>query len=871
MMQHYLETKKQNPDCLLFYRLGDFYELFFDDALLVSRELDLFLTGKDCGLEERAPMCGVPFHAADSYIDRLVEKGYKVAIAEQVEDPRTAKGLVKREVIRIVTPGTNVNSQSLEEGRNNYIMCIIYTDASYGMAVCDVSTGEFSCTQMSSAKLVYDEIDRCEPSEIVCNRALSISEVDTDGLRGRGITISEVPDLAYSSEESASALAEHFTGRDIGHDLAAFPDGHLACCALMWYLRDTQKTSLGHITDIRFYRTGMYMILDSFTRRNLELTETLREKEKKGSLAWVLDTTRTAMGSRHMRAVIEQPLIDIREIRMRQDAVETFVNDMELREELREYLGPIRDLERLLARITYGSVNPREMNSFAASLEMLPHIKNILVSVTDPLLRMLCDQLDTLEDITSLIKNAIADDPPLTVKEGGIIREGYSEAVDRYRKAKSDGKAWLAELESSERERTGIRTLRIKYNRIFGYCVEVTNSFKDQVPDDYVRRQTLTGAERYTFDRLKEMEETILGAEEKLFSLEYDLYSEVRTQAAAQVARIHASAEAIGMIDVLSSLADVAVRSRYVKPVISENGVIDIKGGRHPVVEEMLGGGLFVKNDTYLDGKDNLISVITGPNMAGKSTYMRQSALIVLMAQMGSFVPADEARICICDRIFTRVGASDDLSSGQSTFMVEMNEVANILRNATRRSLLILDEIGRGTSTFDGLSIAWSVIEYISRKLCAKTLFATHYHELTELEGALSGVQNYCIAVKEQGDDIIFLRRIIKGGADKSYGIQVARLAGVPDEVIQRAKEIAAELSGADIAARAGEVAQQALPPRSEGRKNDSGQLSLFGEDGYEDIISDIISADISSLSPIEAMNRLYGWQKALKNRRSMN
>lgn len=872
MMQHYLETKKEYKDCILFYRLGDFYEMFFEDAKTVSRELELTLTGKECGLEERAPMCGVPYHAVDGYLNRLVEKGYKVAIAEQMEDPKQAKGLVRREVVRIVTPGTNVSEQALDESKNNYLMCVVCLDRTFGIATADVSTGDFLVTEVDSVRALGDEIHKFMPAEMICNEALFVSGMDTEELQQRlRIPISSLTNSFFSDETCVMGLREHFHVASLeALGLTDYPSGIIAAGALLAYLHETQKTGLQHLTHIVPYRPGKFMVLDTSTRRNLELLETLREKQKRGTLLWVLDKTRTAMGARTLRTFLEQPLIDRKEILHRQEAVAELFDDMVLREELREYLGPIYDLERLIGRISYRSANPRDLISFKNSLRMLPHIKTILKDRAARLLQELYEQLDELTDLADLIESAIIEDPPIMIREGGIIREGYSEEADHLRRAKTEGKEWLAQLEAEERERTGIKNLRIKFNKVFGYYLEVTNSFKNMVPDDYIRKQTLTNAERYTTARLKELEEIILGAEDKLFALEYELFCEVREKAAAEVVRVQASAKAIGMLDVLTSLAYVADKNHYVRPYINEKGLIEIRGGRHPVVEQMMRDDLFIANDTILDNKKNRVSIITGPNMAGKSTYMRQTALIVLMAQIGSFVPAESANIGICDRIFTRVGASDDLASGQSTFMVEMTEVANILRNATKNSLLILDEIGRGTSTFDGMSIAWAVVEYVSnpKTLGAKTLFATHYHELTELEGSLPGVNNYCIAVKEQGDEIVFLRKIIRGGADKSYGIQVAKLAGVPEPVISRAKVLVEELTAADITVRARQIAESSAPaavPRPD--DVDMNQMTLFETVRDDDILEEIQSLELGNMTPIDALNTLYRLQMKLKNR----
>ncbi|MGN8944350.1 DNA mismatch repair protein MutS [Bariatricus sp. HCP28S3_E4] len=875
MMQQYLQTKKEYPDCILFYRLGDFYEMFFDDAITASKELEITLTGKNCGLEERAPMCGVPYHAVDSYLNRLVSKGYKVAICEQMEDPKLAKGIVKRDVIRIVTPGTNLDMQALDETKNNYIMSIVYIADRFGLSVADVTTGEYMVTEIESSGKMMDELTKFMPSEIICNEAFYMSGMNLDDLKNRlGITIYSLDAWYFDDALCRKTLMEHFQVKSLqGLGLEDYDCGMIAAGALLKYLEETQKNSLSHLSRLTTYTTGNYMVLDSSTRRNLELVETLREKQKRGSLLWVLDKTKTAMGARTLRKYVEQPLIDKASIKKRQDAIEELKNNAICREEIREYLGPVYDLERLVGKITYQSANPRDLIAFQSSLSMLPPIKCILEDMQSELLKEIYGEMDTLEELCTLVKEAIMEDPPLAMKEGGIIREGYNEEVDRLRRAKSDGKGWLAELEAKEREKTGIKNLRIRYNKVFGYYLEVTNSFKNLVPDYYVRKQTLANAERYIIPELKELEDTILGAEDRLCALEYELYCEVRNKIAGEILRIQTTAKAIAKLDVIASLALVAERNNYVRPKINEKGVIDIKDGRHPVVEKMIPNDMFICNDTYLDDKKNRISIITGPNMAGKSTYMRQTALIVLMAQIGSFVPASSANIGLVDRIFTRVGASDDLASGQSTFMVEMNEVANILRNATSKSLLILDEIGRGTSTFDGLSIAWAVVEHISNSklLGAKTLFATHYHELTELEGKIDNVNNYCIAVKEKGDDIVFLRKIVKGGADKSYGIQVAKLAGVPDSVINRAKEIVEELVNADITARVKEIAVQGENQKKKPQKKldevDLAQFSLFDTVKDDDVLKELEELDISHMTPIDAMNKLYQLQNKLKNR----
>lgn len=875
MMAKYLETKAQYPDCILFYRLGDFYEMFFEDAQIASKELELTLTGKSCGLEERAPMCGVPYHAVDNYLPRLVSKGYKVAICEQVEDPKLAKGLVKREVIRIVTPGTNISPTAIDENKNSYLMCVASFENTTGICVCDVTTGEYLLTEVSNSRNVLDEIYKFEPNEIICNDAFLLSDIDFDNLKARyGICISSLEPKYFDDERTKRILLKHFKVNTlIGLGISDFPTGIIASGAMLQYLYETQKISLDHIMHIYPYLNDKYMLLDSSTRRNLELCETLRDKSKRGSLLWVLDKTKTAMGARLLRQYIEQPLVSKDEIEERLDAVENLCTDSIDRDELREYLNSIYDLERLLGRVCYQTANPRDMIALRNSLSMLPHIKLLLKECNTKALSDINEDIDDLQDICSLIMEAIEEEPPISIKEGGIIKQGFDENVDTLRDAKTKGKTWLAQLEEEDRERTGIKNLKVKYNKVFGYYFEVTNSYKDMVPEDYIRKQTLTGAERYTTPKLKELEDTILNAEDKLYGLEYDIFVRIRDAIAGEIERIQRTAKAIARLDVFASLSVVAEKNKYVRPTINEKGIIDIKDGRHPVVELVINNDMFIANDCHLDNNKNCISIITGPNMAGKSTYMRQVALTVLMSHIGSFVPAKKANICITDRIFTRVGASDDLASGQSTFMVEMNEVANILRNATSNSLLILDEIGRGTSTFDGLAIAWAVVEHISNKrlLGAKTLFATHYHELTELEGKMNNVNNYCIAVKEQGDDIVFLRKIIRGGADKSYGIQVAKLAGVPDIVIDRAKEIVNELVDNDIS----EKLQSIVVDNKDSSKVkpivydevDLGQMSLFDTSTDEDVIKELREIDLESLRPIDALNRLYKLQNMLKNR----
>ncbi|MCR4672969.1 MAG: DNA mismatch repair protein MutS [Lachnospiraceae bacterium] len=884
MMRHYLQVKSEYPGCVVFYRLGDFYEMFFDDAVEVSRVLELTLTGRDCGLAERAPMCGVPYHAVEGYLTRLVNKGYKVAICEQIEDPKLAKGMVKRAVARVVTPGTNFTSEALDEGCNNFLMSVAYVSGLFGISSVDISTGDFMTTFVETLPELISEIDRIRPSEIIANEAFSISGADIPGIREKyAIPVSILGPGSFDYELCRQKLCGQFRvnspeGLGIDSEAAVTASG-----AALIYLEDTQKTALDNLTRIVPYSSGGFMLIDTAACRNLELLETMRDKEKRGSLLWVLDKTRTAMGARFLRNAILKPLLKKEDIERRQDAVAELMDNMIDREELREYLNAIYDLERLSARISYKTAGPRELTSFKSSLEMLPPIRMICGRQNSSALREIYENIDPLEDVYGLIASSISDDPPITIREGGIIKDGYSEEVDRLRLASRDGKKWLAELEAKERVNTGIKNLRIRYNKVFGYYLEVTNSFKDKVPDTWQRRQTLTNAERYITPELKELEDTILGAEDRLSTLEYDLFCDIRDRVNDEILRVQKTARAIAELDFYASLACVAAAGNYVRPRINNNGVIKITEGRHPVIEKISGDGSFIPNDTYLDNKKDRIAIITGPNMAGKSTYMRQTALIVLMAHIGSFVPAAAADISLVDRIFTRVGASDDLSSGQSTFMVEMNEVANILRNATSRSLLILDEIGRGTSTYDGLSIAWAVVEYISdpRIIGAKTLFATHYHELTELEGKLDNVKNYCIAVRENGDNIIFLRKIIPGGADKSYGIQVARLAGVPEPVLKRAKEITQLLSDSDITANAKDIEprrkRSGVAHGANAGKAASGdgsqQIYLFdmnsgsGAEAAADpekemILKDLSQLDISSMTPLQALMKLDSLQK---------
>lgn len=872
MMEQYVATKEKYKDCILFYRLGDFYEMFFDDAILASKELEITLTGKDCGMEERAPMCGIPFHAADTYINQLVKKGYKVAIGEQVEDPKLAKGLVKREVIRIVTPGTNLSSESLEESKNNYLMCISYVGKNYGISVTDLSTGVFKTCQIQQAEKVVDEINKFQPSEVLYQAGVEQVEEIHAVCERLQVSHTEAPDYYFNLETDEETLKRQFHINSIeGLGLKDSPACVASCGALMQYLHETQMSSLSHINHIETYSVDSFMILDSATRRNLELTETLRDKQKRGSLLWVLDKTKTAMGARKLREFVEQPLLYKDAIEKRLDAIEAINKELIVREELREYLNTIYDLERLLTRIALKTANPRDLLAFKTSIQYLPDIYNLLRELPCERINEIYEDYDSLEDLYDLLEQAIVEEPPVSIKEGGIFKQGYRDEIDELRLAKTECKTWLADLESKEREKTGIKGLKIKYNKVFDYYFEVTNSFKSLVPDYFIRKQTLVNAERFTTDELNTLSGKILGAEDKLYALEYDCYVELREKLAAALVRVQKMAGYIAELDALCSLAYVADKNNYVRPSLNTDGVIDIKGGRHPVVEKMLANDSFVENDTYLNNAESRISIITGPNMAGKSTYMRQTALITLLAQIGSFVPAESANIGLCDRIFTRVGASDDLASGQSTFMIEMNEVANILRNATKDSLLILDEIGRGTSTFDGLSIAWAVVEYIADPniLGAKTLFATHYHELTELEGKLSSVNNFCIAVQEEGDDIVFLRKIIKGGADRSYGIQVARLAGVPEPVLKRAREICNELIDSDIITKVKDIDIKPVlsehPKKKEARSSDYEQLSLFSSPVEMTIANELKTMDLNNMTPIKAMLYLQELQERLK------
>ena len=870
MMQQYVEVKEKYKDCILFYRIGDFYEMFFEDAITASKVLEITLTGKDCGQEERAPMCGVPYHACDVYLNKLIENGFKVAICEQVEDPKLAKGLVKRDVIRVVTPGTNMSQAILDENTNNYLMSICLSKDMSGVSVVDITTGEFKTCRISSIAKLADEINKYSPSEIIGNDDFLNAPLDFEYMKDRQkIAISKTPEHYFNQSICEDVISRQLgTNNMAGLGLSDMPESIYSTGALLQYLHETQKNSLEHINKLEIYSIDDYMIIDSSTRRNLELTETLRDKNKKGSLLWVLDKTKTAMGARLLKNYIEQPLIMEDEINNRLDAIEAFNNDVITRDEIREYLNPIYDMERLMTRISLRTANPRDLIAFKSSLKLLPFIKRLVAAFDTTLFKKMYEDLDELTDLYELLESSINEEPPILIREGGIFKDGYLNDIDVLKNAKTDGKTWLADLEAREREKTGIKNLKVKYNKVFGYYFEVTNSFKSLVPEYFIRKQTLANAERYTSKELDELAGTIIGSEDKLTALEYQEYVKLRDRLAGELVRVQKTAHCIAVLDVMASLSYVAVANNYIRPEISTDGVIDIKDGRHPVVEKMTANDMFIANDTYLNNLESRISIITGPNMAGKSTYMRQTALIVLMAQIGSFVPASHAHIGICDRIFTRVGASDDLASGQSTFMVEMSEVANILRNATKNSLLILDEIGRGTSTYDGLSIAWAVVEYISNSelLGAKTLFATHYHELTELEGKLSSVNNYCIAVKEDGDDIVFLRKIIKGGADRSYGIQVAKLAGVPDIVIKRANEICNTLIDADINTKIKDIKVRNDFSDSKSKKNNKadGQMSLFADFNESAIIQEIKTADLGNMTPMKALLYLNELQERL-------
>ena len=857
MMQKYLETKEQYNDCILFYRLGDFYEMFFDDAILVSRELEITLTGKDCGLEERAPMAGIPHHAAENYIARLVSKGYKVAICEQLEDPKTTKGIVKRGVIKVVTPGTVVESNMLEERKNNYIMSICKAGLYFGIAVSDISTGEFYSTEIKETNnfsLLMDEISRYSPAEIVANKMMNESEAEILKIKTRfpEVYITSC-DESYFSEDVSKTVQNFRLVDSKGNDIEKADDKLLSIAsinALKEYITSTQMTDLSHINKVIIYSVSKYMSLDINARRNLEITEKLRDRSKKGTLLWVLDKTSTSMGGRLLRRWLNDPLIDENEINKRLGAVEELKNDIMLRGEVIENLKKVYDIERLAGKMAYGNGTPRDMITLKNSLSRLPDIRQVLQNVNSEYLKEIYQNIDELKDIHELIEKSIVDDPPMTTKDGGYIKLGYDENIDTLKHATTDGKSWLMKLEADEKEKTGIKSLKIGFNKVFGYYIEVTNLYKDMVPDTYIRKQTLTNGERYITEELKNMENQILGAEEKVIKLELEAFRQIREEIAGNVKRMQKTAEAISSLDVLTSFAQVAEEMNYCKPTINKDGILNIKEGRHPVIEKMLSSGEFVSNDTYLDTDQNRLAIITGPNMAGKSTYMRQVALITLMAQVGSFVPATEATIGVVDKIFTRVGASDDLSMGQSTFMVEMMEVASILKEATKNSLVILDEIGRGTSTYDGLSIAWAVAEYIAdkEKCGAKTLFATHYHEMTTLEKEGNGIKNYSIAVKEKGEDIIFLRKIVEGGTDESYGVHVAKLAGVPKDVTKRANEILKSLERKSVL--------KDKKPEKEDKKKVEGQFDMFNYKLAE-VAHELDMVNLNELTPIDALNTL--------------
>lgn len=863
MMQQYLQTKEQYKNEILFYRLGDFYEMFFDDAITASRELDLVLTGKDCGQDERAPMCGVPFHAADSYIARLVAKGYKVAICEQLEDPSTAKGIVKRGVIRIVTPGTVIESTMLDETRNNYLCCACCVEHEVGLSFIDVSTGSVFVTTVSAdfgGAEVLNELGRFTPTEVIANElATKIPGLLEYEKRVETVKVQLFPEDAFDFGITEETVTKHF-GKSLD-DLGLVSKASVSALgAALAYLREMQKTDLQNIRAINYYTDEKYMRLDFSARRNLELIETMRNRDKRGSLLWVLDKTKTAMGKRMLRAYLEQPLVSPAGIIRRQNAVAWLIENIEVRDEIASLMVNIHDMERLITRISYGTANARELRSLYETVSLLAPIKELLGVRSTELLEQINSNIDPLTDVLGLIDSAIAEDPPFSVREGDMIRDGYSEELDELRDILKGGKGYLAEIEAKEKERTGITKLKIGYNRVFGYYIEVSNSFKDKVPEEYIRKQTLANCERYITQELKELESKVLGAQERITRLEYEIFSSIRDSVGAELDRIQRTATAVAELDVLCSFAKVSNDNNYTCPEISEDGVIEIKDGRHPVVEKMLDGSPFVPNDTLLDSKENLAAIITGPNMAGKSTYMRQVALIVVMAQIGCFVPASSAHVSICDSVFTRVGASDDLAAGQSTFMVEMTEVASILKNATSSSLVILDEIGRGTSTFDGMSIARAVLEYVcSKKIGAKTLFATHYHELTDLEDELPGIKNYNIACKKRGDDIIFLRRIVRGPADGSYGIEVAKLAGVPNAVVKRAHEVLDEIIELQtgVAVQAKSIASELSDVDSYYGGDDDMQIS-FASTSSDAIVDELRALDVNTLTPIESMQKLY-------------
>lgn len=907
MMAQYLTIKEENPDCILFFRLGDFYEMFFEDAKTCSRELEITLTGKDCGLEERAPMCGVPFHAADNYIARLVEKGYKVAVCEQVEDPKAAKGLVKRDIVRIVTPGTILEGATVKEGKNNYIASIVGNGFKYGLSICDVTTGEWLTTQIEgeqNKRKLLDELAKFSPVECLLEASVYEDEEVRNFLKERLHCLTEQTESSTLDVTLAEQLLlKHFHLLSLGGmGLSSGEVDMLATASLLAYLKETQRTDLSHLMHVSLYNVDAYMLLDIATRRNLELTETLREKRRKGSLLWVLDHTKTSMGSRYIRKCIEQPLIHVEEINERLNATEELKNNPLLRADFMEALSNIYDIERLMSKVSYGTCNAKDLIALKQSLKALPEIKALLKDMTASGLVHLYENMDVMSDIYALIERAIEEEAPLSVREGGLIKNGYNEQVDYLRQAKEKGASWLMEIEAKEREKTGIKNLKIKYNKVFGYFLEVTQSYNHLVPDYFIRKQTLANCERYITEELKKVEEEVLGAEDKLNTLEYQLFTEVRENVLGEMHRLLGVSHQIAILDMFCSFADVADEYHYVKPNVTEGYDLEIKEGRHPVVEKMLGSQSFISNDVSLNQKESQMMLLTGPNMAGKSTYMRQVALIVLMAQIGSFVPAESATIGAVDRIFTRVGASDDLASGQSTFMVEMMEVANILHHATAKSLLILDEIGRGTSTLDGLSIAWSIIEHITGNIGAKTLFATHYHELTVLEESIDVLKNYCVSVKEMGEDIIFLHKIVPGSVDHSYGIQVAKLAGVPNVVLNRAKELlitldskekqivitkevksvkdtsqvidkACELEKVSEGEEIQQVAEEVKPlevaehsKRARQHENKAyNQLDLFTNQASDEVIQMLRGLDVMHTTPFEALELLYALQKKVR------
>lgn len=863
MMRQYFEIKKEYSDTILMFRLGDFYEMFFEDAKTASKELELVLTGRDCGQEERAPMCGVPFHSADSYIARLVQRGYKVAICEQTEDPALAKGLVKREVIRIVTPGTVIESSMLDESKNNFLCCIVVDKKNAGVCFTDVSTGAVHLCEVSGkdiAAKIVNELCRFSPTEVLFNPAACALPEVVSFVRDRiNAVIETMEDTYFASSVCNSEILTHF---NVSSVVELGVEGEESMCALgasLRYLKQVQKTELENIREVDFYSDARFMKIDASSRRNLELTETMRTREKRGTLLWVLDKTKTPMGKRLIRSWVEQPLLNLARITKRQGAVGELAGETILRQEMRESLSDIGDMERVMARVVYGKANAKELKALELMVRKLPALKESLASFKSTMLSDLYTDLDTLDDIAQCIGDSIVEDPPFSVREGGMICDGFNEELDSLRSIVTDNKGFIASIQMQEQERTGIKKLKIGYNRVFGYYIEVSNSFKELVPETYIRKQTLANCERYITQELKELEAKVLSAQERITGLEFEIFSAVREKVADEFSRIQRTATSVAVLDTLCSLAQVAEDYHYVCPEVTNDRVLDIREGRHPVVERMLGGMPFVPNDTFLNCDTDRCAIITGPNMAGKSTYMRQVALIALMAQTGSFVPASSATIGICDSIFTRVGASDDLASGQSTFMVEMSEVASILKNATAQSLIIFDEIGRGTSTFDGMSIARAVLEYAadSKKLGAKTLFATHYHELTELEETVPGVRNYNIAVKKRGDDITFLRRIIRGGADGSYGIEVAKLAGVPNTVVTRAKEILQELEEKGYVVR--------IPQEKSEPEPMSAQMT-FGGGKESALVAKLRAMDVNTLTPIEALTELFTLSAEAKN-----